>query len=267
LAFSAFELSRFQFNHIDEKTMLVAISQSGKSMEVIELVEKARPIATVVGIYNTEGCPLSQMAEFTLPIRANKEISITSKTFELTMLILNVLAHTLTGELTEAFWKELDAVAAWSCDWLANWEKNSKPLYDFAQGTLLFDLLANNASLATARQLSLAYREGLHNCTAVWECADYAHGQFHSSKLGDQYLAQMFFPVFADGTKEMKMYQYILDHGGRVMLYTTSDVPARDRTMVVRLPKFRESLMPMVESIAAETFLGMLFGPDWIKDH
>lgn len=267
LAFSAFELSRFQFNHIDEKTLLVAISQSGKSMEVIELVEKARPIATVVGIYNTEDSPLSQMAEYSLPIRANKESSITSKTYELTMLILNVLAHTLTGELNDAFWKELDFVADWCGAWLENWQENSKPMYDFAQGTLLFDLLANNASLATARQLSLAYREGLRNCTAVWECADYAHGQYHSSKLADEYLAQMFFPVFEDNTKEMKMLNYILEHGGRVMLYTTSDIPERERMMVVRLPKVRESLMPLIESVAAETFLGMLFGPTWVKDH
>ena len=267
LSFSAFELSRFQFNHIDEKTLLIAVSQSGKSMEVIELVEKANPIATVVGIYNTEGCPLSQMVEYALPIRANKESSITSKTYEFTMLILNVLAHNLTGELDDAFWNELDFVAQWCSQWLENWEANTKPMYDFAQDVLLLDLLANNASLATARQLSLAYREGLHNCTAVWECADYAHGQYHSSKLGDKYLAQMFFPVFEDDTKEMKMLNYILDHGGRVMLYTTSDIEERERLMVVKLPKVRESLMPLIESVVSETLLGMLFGPSWVKDH
>lgn len=267
LAFSAFELSRFQFGHVNGKTLLVAASQSGKSMEVVELVEKARPIAPVAGIYNTEGCPLSSLAEFPLPIRAGQERSITSKTYENTMLILNVLAHALLGKLDGAFWEELSSVADWSAKWLAHWEENARPLYDFAQGTVLFDLLANNASLATARQLSLAYREGLHNCTAVWECADYAHGQYHSSKLGAGYLAQMFFPAFAEGTKEMKMLNYILEHGGRVMLYTASDIPAREGLMVVKLPRVRESLMPLVESVAAETLLGMLFGPAWVKDH
>ncbi|MGB4588062.1 MAG: SIS domain-containing protein [Clostridiaceae bacterium] len=267
LSFSAFELSRFQFNHIDDKTLVVVISQSGTSAEVIELVEKVKAVTTVVGIYNNEGCKLSEMVDFALPIKANKEFSITSKTFEFTMLILNVLAHKLTGELNDAFWSELEFVAEWSIQWLEHWEENSQRMHDFAEGTLLFDLLANNASLATARQLSLAYREGLHNCTAVWECADYAHGQFHSSKLADQYLAQMFFPTFVDNTKEMKMLKYILDHGGKVMLYTTSNVEERERLMVVELPRVRESLMPLIESVASETFLGMLFGPTWVKDH
>lgn len=79
LAFSSFELSRFQFGHVTDKTLLVAVSQSGKSMEVIELVEKAKPIATVAGIYNTEGCPLSQLVEFPLPIRAGKDAPLPAK--------------------------------------------------------------------------------------------------------------------------------------------------------------------------------------------
>ena len=267
LAFSSFELSRFQFNHIDDKTLVIAISQSGTSMEVIELVEKAKKITTVVGIYNNEGSKLSQIADFSLPIVAGKEVSITSKTYQNTMLILNILAHRLTGDLDESFWKELHYAANWCSDWLDKWEKNGRDLYEFGKDMLLYDLLANNASLATARQLSLAYREGLHNCTSVWECADYAHGQYHSSKLGKDYLAQMFFPVFEDNTKEMKMLNYILEHDGRVMLYTHSDIKPRERLLVVKLPKLRVSLMPLVESVASETMLGMLFGPDWVKDH
>ena len=267
LSFSAFELSRFQFGQIDEKTLVIAVSQSGNSAEVVELVEKAKKITTVVGIYNNEGSKLSEMSDIALPICAEKEVSITSKTYELTMLILNILAHRLTGELDDSFWQEIEQLTQWACDWLENWEDNSRPMYEFAQNIELFDLLANDTSLATARQLSLAYREGLHNCTAVWECADYAHGQYHSAKMAEKYLAQMFFPVFEDDTKEMKMFRFILDHGGKVMLYTTSDISEEERVFVVKLPQLRKSLMPLEESIAAETMLGMLFGPTWIKDH
>ncbi|MDR0389172.1 MAG: hypothetical protein LBH73_03810, partial [Spirochaetaceae bacterium] len=60
---------------------------------------------------------------------------------------------------------------------------------------------------------------------------------------------------------------YILDHGGKVMLYTASDIPARERLYVVKMPNVQDTLMPLAESVAAETFLGSLFGPDWVKDH
>jgi fructoselysine-6-P-deglycase FrlB-like protein len=267
LSFSAHELSRYQFKQITNKTLVIATSQSGNSAEVIELVEKAKKVTTVVGIYNNEDCKLQEIADYRLPICAGKEVSITSKTYEITMLILNILGRRLTGELDEKFWKQAIATAEWCAEWLENWEAPSKAMYDFTQGIQLFDLLANDTSLATARQLSLAYREGLRNCTAVWECADYAHGQYHSSKMGDRYLAQMFFPEFEDNTKEMKMFNYILEHGGKVMLYTTSDIPEQARVHVMKMPKLPKTLMPLVESVAAETLLGLLFGPDWIKDH
>lgn len=267
LSFSAFELCRFQFGQLDDQTLLVAVSQSGNSAEVVELVEKARQVTTVVGIYNNEGSLLSQMADIKLPILAGREVSITSKTYEITMLILNVIAHSLAGGLDGGFWNEVEQAADWIDRWLADWEGNSRPMYEFAQGVELFDLLANDSSLATARQLSLAYREGLHNCTAVWECADYAHGQYHSAKMADRYLAQMFFPELKENTKEMKMFRFILEKGGRVMVYTASDLPGGDNVFVVKLPLLRKSLMPLLESVCAETMLGMLFGPTWVKDH
>ena len=65
----------------------------------------------------------------------------------------------------------------------------------------------------------------------------------------------------------MKMKDYILDHGGKVMLYTCTPIKLQENLMVVRLPRVQDSLMPLVESIAAETFLGMLYGADWVKDH
>ena len=267
LVFSSFELSRFQFNQIDSRCLVIAISQSGKSQEVVELADKARKVTVVVGIHNYEESPLEAVCDFMLQIHGDKEFSVTNKTYELTMLILNLTAHRLTGGLDGNFMQECWCAADWTCTWLEHWEENSRPMFEFAEGVLLYDLLANGSSLATAGQLSLAYREGLHNCTAVWECADYAHGQYHSSKLGRQYLAQMFFPAFEDGTKEMKMKDYILEHGGRVMLYTCSAIRPQENMFVVRLPQVRPSLMPLIESIAAETFLGMLYGPDWIKDH
>ena len=267
LSFSAFELSRFQFQHITPSTLVVAISQSGNSAEVVELVEKAKQVTTVVGIFNNEGCRLQELADYTLPIGAGKEVSITSKTYEITMLILNVLARRLTRELDDEFWAQAATTADWCAAWLKDWEQPSRAMAAFAAGAELFDLLANNTSLATARQLSLAYREGLHNCTAVWECADYAHGQYHSAKMAGRYLAQMFFPALDEGTKEKKMFDFILDHGGKVMLYTAADIPARDNVYVVKLPKLPLTLLPLAESVAAETMLGVLFGEAWVKDH
>ena len=85
--------------------------------------------------------------------------------------------------------------------------------------------------------------------------------------MEEKYLAQMFFPVLEPDTKEMKMLNFILDHGGKVIVYTTTDLPQRERLMTVKMPDLPKTLMPLAESVAAETFLAMLFGPTWVKDH
>lgn len=63
------------------------------------------------------------------------------------------------------------------------------------------------------------------------------------------------------------MLNFILDHGGKVIVYTTTDLPRRERLMTVKMPDLPKTLMPLAESVAAETFLAMLFGPTWVKDH
>lgn len=267
LSYSSFELSRYQFEQITPTTLVVAISQSGNSQEVVELVEKAKRITTVIGIYNSEGSKLPELVDIALPIKSAKELAITSKTYQGTMFILNILGRKLTNALDDLFWCDVKSLSNWCEEWNKNWLKPSTEMFNFAKGVVLFDLLANNTSLATARQLSLAYREGLHNCSAVWEHADYAHGQYHSSKMKEKYLAQMFFPKFEDGTKEMKMLNFILDHGGKIILYTCSDIKPTERLYVLKMPNVCETLIPIAESLAAETFLGLLFGEDWVKDH
>ena len=37
--------------------------------------------------------------------------------------------------------------------------------------------------------------------------------------------------------------------------------------MTVKMPDLPKTLIPLAESVAAETFLAMLFGPTWVKDH
>ena len=72
LVFSSFELSRFQFNQIDSRCLVVAISQSGKSQEVVELADKARKVTVVVGIHNYEESPLEAVCDFMLQIHGER---------------------------------------------------------------------------------------------------------------------------------------------------------------------------------------------------
>ncbi len=267
ITYTAHELEHYQFGQLSPKTLLIAISASGGSQEVIQLVEKAKKVTTVVGIFNKEESKLAQLCDLPLPIKAGAEVSITSKTYEVTMLILNLLGRRLTDTYDEAFERDVDRTIDWISDWCRDWKEPSEKMAAFAREATCFDFLANNCSRAASRQIALAYREGLHNDVSEWELADYAHGQYHSSKQKEKYLAQIFDPLLEEGTKDLKMFNFILDHGGKVMVYSPKEVPARPNVYHVNVPDVPESLLPLAEAVAAESMLGVLFGEDWVKDH
>lgn len=263
LSFSAYELSHYQFQQIDHKTLVIAISQSGNSWEVIEVAKMARDVTTVVGIHNAPDCKLVQCCDIVLDMYAGKEVSISNKSHELTMLVLNMIAHALCGTMDDSFFKECDMVIDWCEDYLANYETYTADLYPFADQAGIYDFIANAASLATARQAALIYREGLHANTASWECADYAHGQYHGVKTG--YLGIMFAPLIEEGTQEKRMFDHILSHDGKLLLITNTCMPPHEHLKQVRLPKVESCLTPLMESIVTDCLLGMLLGEDWYK--
>ena len=267
LIYSAWELAHFQFGQIDDKTLLIVASQSGKTPECVELVEKAKKVTKVVTVFNKEGCPLEEMGDFTFNIKAGPEMSVTSKTFEITMFVFNCISHALTGELNESFFNEMEEVVAWIEDWNAHYEEYTQPMYDFIGDVTCYDYLANDTSLATAKQICMTLREGVKVPASSWENADYAHGQFHSAESGPGYFAQMFFPEFRYDLKEGKMLNIILNSNAKAMVYTASEMQPHENLYVVKLPRVSDCLMPLIESVAAETLMSWIYGPDWVKDH
>lgn len=263
LSFSAFELSRYQFAHVDDKTLIIVISQSGTSWEAIEIAKKAREVTTVIGIHNTPGCPLSSCCDIAFDMYAGKEVSISNKSHELTMLLLNILAHALVNELNDSFYKEAEKMIVWCDDYLNHYDTYCSELFTFAKDAQLFDFIANSASLATARQAALIYREGLHANSASWECADYAHGQYHGVKKG--YLGIMCIPEIKDGTQEKRMFDHILKHDGKLILITCKEMPEHEHLRIVLLPEMDECLIPLMESIVTDCLLGLLLRDDWYK--
>lgn len=100
-AINAGELLHFQSSVLTERTLLVAISQSGESYEVIELLkqlgERHHSRLTVVGVTNESGSSLAAMATLSLLCKAGREEMTSTKTFITTYLVVYLLAGALDG--------------------------------------------------------------------------------------------------------------------------------------------------------------------------
>ncbi|MBI4147947.1 glutamine--fructose-6-phosphate transaminase (isomerizing) [Candidatus Woesearchaeota archaeon] len=88
----------------DDATLLIALSQSGETADVLEAVRHAKEKkATVLALVNVPGTSLTRLADHTLYIRAGTERCVlATKTYTAQVALLYLLANTIQGNFTKA---------------------------------------------------------------------------------------------------------------------------------------------------------------------
>lgn len=165
---------------------LIAISQSGRSPDLIAAAQDARRQgALVVAIVNDEASPLAQMADICIPIHAGPETSVAAtKSFIGTLVALTHLVAEWSGDpaLTAAL-PEVGSILRAAAD--ADWS-GAVPLLRDATSMLV---LGRGPTLPIAGEAALKFKEtsGLH--AEAFSIAEVAHGPMTLVGPGDPVLA------------------------------------------------------------------------------
>lgn len=156
-----------------EGVLYLAISQSGKSPDLLAAVEAAKQAgALVVALVNDESSPLAVLADRVLPLHAGPEISVAAtKSYiaALAAIAQLVAAWTEDAALTKAL-DELPGVLsrAWELDWSPATErlKTAHNLY----------VLGRGVGFGIAQEAALKFKEtcGLH--AEAFSAAEVLHG-------------------------------------------------------------------------------------------
>lgn len=155
--------------------LMIAVSQSGASPDVVETVRMAREGgATTVALVNVEGSDLAREAEFVLPLRCGEERAVAATKSYLASLtaLLPVIAE-LTGE--EALKRTLETLPEVLERTLAL-EDQARTLaerYRFADNLLV---LARGLHFGVAQEAALKLKEtcGIH--AEAYSAAEFSHG-------------------------------------------------------------------------------------------
>ncbi|HWX82277.1 MAG TPA: SIS domain-containing protein [Xanthobacteraceae bacterium] len=153
--------------------MLLVISQSGRSDDLIETAAMARAAGAVtVAIVNDLTSPLTQTAEIVLPLAAGPELSVAAtKSFVASLAALLQLVATWTG----------DAAMAAACARLPNrleeagevdWSQAIEPL---ARATSMV-AVGRGPTLAIAREAALKLKETCELHAEAFSAAEFRHG-------------------------------------------------------------------------------------------
>lgn len=99
--FLASEFSNF-YNSLPDGMLMVAVSQSGETADVLEAVRTINTKGRVVSIVNVVGSSLARMSDAFLCLNAGPEICVlATKSFTSQLALLNLLAYTCAGKYEE----------------------------------------------------------------------------------------------------------------------------------------------------------------------
>lgn len=92
-----------QSHFLNDKSLVIAISQSGETADTLEAIEVAKAHgAKVISIVNVEGSSMARMSDLTINIKAGPEKAVAStKATTSQIAILTLIAYALTDKLNE----------------------------------------------------------------------------------------------------------------------------------------------------------------------
>lgn len=94
------ELLHYGIDGIEPGTVLVLVSQSGRSAETVALGQRMRENGTmrIVAVTNHADSALAELADVTLPIHAGPEMTVATKTFMTTFVVLEALVDVMSAD-------------------------------------------------------------------------------------------------------------------------------------------------------------------------
>jgi len=198
---------------MEPRTLIVAVSQSGRSPETLRLLEKARSLsdpeqqpkgaveghAPMIGVTNTADSPLAKQSDACLLMRAGSEFTVSTKTYLATLVALALLGDALTGHDPAPTQAALDAAPEAVTQYLSHWEAHVESLTERLNGVRFVILAGRGASLAAAGTGGLIIKESAHFPAEGMSSAAFRHGPLEMISPQD------FVLVYAGGAPTLEL--------------------------------------------------------------
>lgn len=145
---------------LDAQTLVIIVSQSGASAEILRLMERTRPEhISVIGVTNTADSPLAQGADAVVLMRAGAEFSVSSKTYVATLAALQLLGNILCGRDPNPGKTELEHTADAMVNYLTRLEEYVSALVQILTPIRQLAIVGRGPSLAAVGAGALIIQE------------------------------------------------------------------------------------------------------------
>lgn len=170
------ELIHAQANLLSPRALLIAVSQSGRSVETLRLLDRVPSNCHLVGVTNDRESPLADRAQTSIILCAGKETTVSCKTYVATVAGLLWLTGVLQGGEPAGVARELGSGAEAIARYLSGWRDHTEALAKLLAPIHHLLLVGRGTSLAAAQTGALIIKEAARFPAEALSTAALRHG-------------------------------------------------------------------------------------------
>jgi len=250
---TAWETSELLYHHLNflqKGTLVVIVSQSGESAEIVRLLDHLPAGIPLVAVVNDEDSTLARRAGFVLPMLAGPQCTVTSSTFTCSVAALMYLAFAIAGKPCRALSEVVRDAARQQERLIKSFHRTLTPVIDVLGSVPYAVLMSRGPDLSTVHQASLMFKEVAHLAAEPMSAAHFRHGPVEMVSPEHGYV------IFArrgnrpvSGKLLVKLAGDIDAYGGRVVLLTDHAAAKGRNTTTIRVQPLRLGLGTLVDSV------------------
>ena len=214
---NAAELLHYTEGLIGTRTLLWINSQSGRSAELLHLLERieSTPPACILSCVNDESSPLTSASDIYLPIHAGSETTVSTKTYTNTLAVNLLSAHFLTGNNVESLKKEMLFTTDMIETYLGDWQNHVNTLNTLLGEFKTLILIGRGASMGAVWNGALINKEAAKFPLEGMNAADFRHGPMEL--ISPDFTALILAGSPTTSTLNHNLATDIVKHSGRVI--------------------------------------------------
>ncbi len=253
----ASELLHYAPHALSEHTLLIAVSQSGESVEVRKLAQLPNQPGLSVTVTNGLENTAARWSDLPLNTFAGTESAVSTKTYVTGLAVLHLLGAQLAGQDGEAAVRELSAVGDAMARWLAEVGSRVEEAVEFLRPHRAMVFLGRGPSLATAYTSALVTQETSKMFCLGISSAQFRHGPLEMVREG--FRAVVFTGNDASSHLNIRLASEIGAYGGKSLLIHPEDLPLGVQELPgvypLAIPSAGPALLPLLEIVPVQLML------------
>jgi glucosamine--fructose-6-phosphate aminotransferase (isomerizing) len=229
--------------------VLIALSRSGKSVEIVGLLDKALASGTrVIGITNTPDSPLAIRADAALLLEAAFDHNVSVTMYSALTLAGGLLATASAGSIDESLARSLEAALADVREAIPGWQQQ-RSRTDWLSPDAPTYFLARGGSLSSCYEARLLWEEAAKAPATAMSTGGFRHGPQEILVPG------LRIGLWIDSSRmtraDLTLAADLRQRGAKVMLIGQG-LPAEAADLVFDLPRIPTAWQFLIDNIPAQ---------------